>query len=1062
MQQDKTMTKAQVSGSAVSDAVWEYMISIKAVQKLSGQEQSFNKEKLLGSIERAMLDSGMKEVQRSRAIAEQVMSRLQNIYNGHKTPSTADIREVISLTFIDNNLAHVAKKYMTFKQSVPNKQEEGDVYGNGLEFRRYFTKDGVHPYDEITWEMRTAKISDAKGNVIFEQNNVETPSFWSQTATNIVVQKYFRGKVGTAERETSMKQLIGRVAQTISGWGRKDGYFATQNDAQVFEDELTSILINQKAAFNSPVWFNVGVNPHPQCSACFINSVHDDMRSIMQLATTESMLFKGGSGTGSNLSNLRSSQEYLGGSNGKSSGPVSFMRGYDAFAGIVKSGGKTRRAAKMVILNIDHPDIQEFIACKVKEERKAKTLVQAGYDGSINGEAYSSIFFQNANNSVRVTDEFMKAVEQGIQWATKEVTTGEVSVTYPAKQLFREIAEAAWECGDPGIQYDTTINTWHTCKNTDRINASNPCSEYMFLDDSACNLASLNLMNYRKEVNGVMEFDVEAFSHAAKVIITAMEILVGNSSYPTPAIEQNSHDYRPLGIGFANLGALLMSRGLAYDSDGGRSMAGAIMALLSGATYTQSARIAEKIGAFKGYAKNREPMLEVIDMHRKASYDLSEQDIPADLLRAARQSWEEALNLGKQYGYRNSQISVLAPTGTIAFMMDCDTTGVEPDIALVKYKWLVDGGMIKIVNNSVEEALARLGYNTDESAAIRSYIDEHDTIEGAPGLKNEHLPVFDCAFKPKNGERSIHHMGHLRMMAAVQPFISGAISKTVNMPQSATVEDIEDVYMEGWKMGLKAIAIYRDGSKGVQALTTSKDEKEDKKEEKAVAQNQEVPTKKISQNLATAPRRRRLPDERRSITHRFNIGPHKGYITVGLYDDGTPGEIFITMAKEGSVLSGMIDSFATSVSIGLQYGVPLPILINKFVHKRFEPSGFTNNPNIRMAKSIVDYIFRWMSLKFLNEDDQKTLGLNNVSTGQNNLRVGEAPAKAQDLSGMDDDDDQPELFTAPAKENDQGKAHTMTFDNSADAPACDTCGSIMVRNGACYKCLNCGSTSGCS
>ncbi|PIQ67684.1 ribonucleoside-diphosphate reductase, adenosylcobalamin-dependent [Candidatus Uhrbacteria bacterium CG_4_9_14_3_um_filter_41_35] len=970
---------------------------------------------------------------------------------------------------------------MVFKQNTSTNKTGVPVYGKGIVFNRYFTKENVHPYDEIEWESRTASIKDSKGGVVFEQTGIETPKDWSQTATNIVAQKYFRGKVGTPERENSMKQLISRVATTMANWGRMDGYFQSAKDAQIFEDELTHILINQMAAFNSPVWFNVGVNSNPQCSACFINSVEDDMRSILHLATTESMLFKGGSGAGCNLSKLRSTQEFLGGSNGKSSGPVSFMKGFDAFAGVVKSGGKTRRAAKMVILNVEHPDVVEFIECKVKEEKKAWALIDAGYDASMNGDAYSSIFFQNANNSVRVNDEFMQAVLEDSEWVTKEVTTGNDSLKYRAKDVFRKMAEAAWLCGDPGIQYDTIINKWHTAKNTDRIHASNPCSEYMFINDSACNLASLNLMKFRKRVDGKMEFDPEAFKKATAVIITAQEIAVSNSSYPTPAIEENSYDYRPLGIGFANLGALLMSRGLPYDSEAGRNMAGAIMSLLSGEAYYQSAKIAEKIGAFAGYKKNEVPTLEVMHMHRKASYDMKPEGVPSDLLFEARKCWDNVVDHGSKHGLRNAQISVLAPTGTIAFLMDCDTTGVEPDIALVKYKWLVGGGMIKIVNNTVTEALDRLGYSALEINEIMIYIDANDTIEGAPHIKEADLPVFDCAFKAKNGERTIHYLGHLRMMAAVQPFVSGAISKTVNMPSDATVLDVEEVYMEGWKMGLKAIAIYRDGSKRQQALTTSnkdddsKNKVEEGKTEKTPEATPAVQTVKVTTADYSA-RRRRMPDERRSLTHRFSIGPHKGYITVGLYDDGTPGELFVTMAKEGSVISGLMDAFATSVSMALQYGVPLPVLVNKFAHMRFEPSGFTNNPNIRMAKSIVDYIFRWMALKFLSRDEQVKVGVN-FELAENQMSVGTSPSKAEEQE-LEDEEIVPEvakqtdLFKSAVNktvesavkvvEEKEGSAHTMTFDNSSDAPACDTCGSIMVRNASCYKCLNCGSTSGCS
>ncbi|MCG2687366.1 vitamin B12-dependent ribonucleotide reductase [Candidatus Parcubacteria bacterium] len=1050
--------------ASIGEAVWQFMTALKTVRKRDGQDQPFDSQKLYTSITKALQECGIKDEGRTDKIVTQVISRLQRIYDGHTVPSTGDVREVIGMTLIDNNLMHVATRYMRHRQTLMPTRSKSPLYGNGLRSSRFFTHEGIHPYDEIEWEMRTASITDSNGKVIFEQNDIETPKFWSQTATNIVAQKYFRGRVGTPERESSMKQLMGRVATTIANWGRNDGYFYSAQDSQVFEDELTAILINQKASFNSPVWFNVGINPSPQCSACFINSVNDDMRSIMQLASTESMLFKQGSGTGSNLSPLRSSREFLGGSNGRSSGPVSFMKGFDAFAGIVKSGGKTRRAAKMVILNIDHPDIEEFIECKVKEEKKAWALIEAGYDASMDGEAYASIFFQNANNSVRVTDDFMQAVADDREWVTHEVKTGGASVAFKAKDLFHKMAKAAWECGDPGIQYDTTSNKWHTCKNSGRINASNPCSEYMFLDDSACNLSSLNLLAFRKEKEGIMEFDVEAFKKALEVMVTAMEIVVGNSSYPTPAIEHNSHAFRPLGIGYANLGAFLMSRGLPYDGQDGRNLAGSITALLTGHSYHQSVKIAEKMGAFEMYERNAEPLREVMQMHRSAAYEISPDGVPADLLFEARKSWDNVVDGVRKHGIRNAQISVLAPTGTIAFMMDCDTTGVEPDIALVKYKWLVGGGMLKMVNSTVPEALKRLGYASDQITEIQKHIESTDTIEGAPYIKPEHLPVFDCAFKAKNGTRTIHYMGHLRMMSAVQPFLSGAISKTVNMPNDATVEDVETVYMEGWKMGIKATAIYRDGSKRQQAITTSKGEK---KKVVEVKEATEIKTVKVGQN-DLAPRRRRLPDERRSITHRFSIASYKGYITVGLYNDGTPGELFITMSKQGSVISGLMDAFATSISMALQYGVPLQVLVNKFVHMRFEPSGFTSNPNIRVAKSIVDYIFRWMALKFLSEDQQRQVGINVI----------EKPAVVQDdpaLQTLEDEVDKKdekeqvkmfeakvETITEQAKVASGVDALTMTFDNLSDAPACDTCGSVMVRNGACYKCLNCGGTSGCS
>ncbi len=1052
-----TGTRVDASAPGISDAVWEFMTSLKSVHKRDGSTQAFDGQKLHRSILAAMTEAGIKDANVARKVAENVVTRLTKTFDGHSTPDFADIREAISVTLVDHNLAHVAKRYMNFR-SAEARGAKQPTYGHGITVERFFTQAGVHPYDRIEWDRRDARITNEKGAVVFEQLGVEVPKTWTQSATNIVVSKYFRGKVGSPDREFSVKQLVDRVAITMSDWGRNDGYFQTAEDADTFQAELTHILVNQMAAFNSPVWFNVGVNPHPQCSACFINSVQDDMRSILNLAVTEGMLFKGGSGAGTNLWRLRSRQEYLGGSNGRASGPVSFMKGLDAFAGVIKSGGKTRRAAKMVILNADHPDIMEFITCKLEEEKKAWALMDAGYDGSMDGPAYSSIYFQNANNSVRVTDEFMRAVEQDDEWTTREVTTGKPSLTYKAREVMRATAEATWQCGDPGMQYDTTINKWHTCKNTDRIHASNPCSEYMFLDDTACNLASLNLMKYRKNVNGELVFDVESFKKANEIMITAMEIAVGNSSYPTPAIEQNSYDYRPLGIGYANLGALLMSRGLAYDSDTGRNLAAAISSLQSGHCYFQSSKIAEKIGPFAGYKKNEQPALEVMRMHRDASYQVPTEGVPTDLLFEARKAWDNVVNHGTQYGLRNAQISVIAPTGTIGFLMDCDTTGIEPDIALVKYKWLVGGGMMKIVNQTVPEALHRLGYGELEIRDILDYIDKKDTIEGAPHLKAEHLPVFDCAFKAANGTRTIQYMGHVRMMAAVQPFISGAISKTVNLPHEATVEDIENAYMESWKLGLKAVAIYRDGSKRQQALTTSK-EKDAKKQNAAekvevvesVKAVESVPTAKVADSDEYKPRRRRLPDERRAITHKFAVGNHEGYITVGLYDDGTPGEIFVTMAKEGSVISGLMDAFSTAISIGLQYGVPLPVLVNKFVHMRFEPSGYASNPNIRIAKSLVDYVFRWMAMKFLTVDAQRAVGINAMD---------DAAETADATKAVDAKDAQPDLFAATTTV--KKTSLTGTFDNHSDAPACDTCGSMMVRNAACYKCLNCGSTSGCS
>ncbi len=906
----------------------------------------------------------------------------------------------------------------------------------GLEFERYFTKDGVDPFDEVEWELRSAVIANEKGELVFEQRDVEFPSFWSQQATNIVVSKYFRGQIGTPERERSVKQLIGRVVDTITGWAREQEYFASEDDLQAFSDELKHLLLYQKGAFNSPVWFNCGFEKAPQCSACFINAVQDTMESILTLAKTEGMLFKFGSGTGSNLSAIRSSREVLAGG-GTASGPVSFMKGFDAFAGVIKSGGKTRRAAKMVILNADHPDIVEFINCKVEEEKKAWALIDAGYDGSFTGPAYASVFFQNSNNSVRVTDEFMRAVLDDVEWQTRAVTTGEVMDTYKARDLMRAIAEGTWVCGDPGMQFDTTVNDWHTCPNTSRINASNPCSEYMFLDDSACNLASINLMKFlapsadggRRGTIEDGDFDAEAFEMACRTFLTAQEILVDNASYPTKAIERNSHDYRPLGLGYANLGALLMSRGLPYDSEAGRDYAAAITAVMHGAAYAQSARIARDHGGpFPGYEKNREPMLRVMRKHRAALKDINKTHVPKDLYEHARAIWDECVDLGEKHGYRNAQSTVLAPTGTIGFMMDCDTTGVEPDIALVKYKKLVGGGLMKIVNGTVPMALKRLAYSVAQVKDIVGYIDEHEMIEGAPHLKDKDLPVFDCAFKPARGERSIHYMGHIKMMGAVQPFISGAISKTVNVPKSATVEEIEQAYIDAWRIGAKAVSIYRDGSKRTQPLNTSRD-KQAAPETAGLAQ----------------PHRHRLPDERQSITHKFDIAGHEGYITVGLYEDGQPGELFLTMAKEGSTISGFADAFAQAISYALQYGVPLQDLVDKFSHVRFEPAGMTRNPDIRFAKSIVDYIFRWMAAKFLSPEAQYRAGVNN--------REDVTPPQQLSL---------PTAVPAPPASAPAGKATFAAIQNQEDAPPCSTCGSIMVRSGACYKCTNCGTTSGCA
>ena len=1086
----------------------------------------------------------------------------------------------------------------------------------GLKFTRRYSKDGVSPYDEVQWEKRTASITDTKGNSIFEQKDVEVPIDWSMTATNIVASKYLHGQIGTPERETGVRMLVGRVAETIRDWGLKSGYFASVEDAAIFHDELTAMLLTQKVAFNSPVWFNVGCDrleplsdgqnwhwdpstggvrysatgyKNPQCSACFINSVEDSLDSILTLAKTEGMLFKWGSGTGTNLSTIRGSKETLSGG-GEASGPLSFMRGFDAFAGVIKSGGKTRRAAKMVILNVDHPDIMDFIDCKAKEEAKAFSLIKAGYDGSgPDSEAYSSIFFQNANNSVRVSDEFMRAYENDGDFTTYSVKGHHPVETLKARDIMKKIAEATWLCGDPGMQFDTTINKWHTSKNTARINASNPCSEYMFLDNSACNLASFNLLKY---VSPLGVFDIPAYRHSISVVITAMEILVDNSGYPTEAISRNSHDYRPLGLGYANLGALLMAFGLPYDSAAGRDLAASLTAIMCGQAYLQSAVIAANCpplasatpltasverqgGACPGYYVNREPFLDVIRMHRaevnnigKSRQSVEPFSVPQldALIDASRESWDTALIFGEKYGYRNSQVTVLAPTGTIGFMMDCDTTGIEPDLALVKYKKLVGGGMIKIVNNTVPSALFKLGYDDEEVNAIVSYIDATGTIEGAPGIKPEHLAVFDCSFKPAKGTRSIQYMGHIKMMAATQPFLSGAISKTVNLPHEASVDDVAEAYAESWRQGIKAVAIYRDGSKGTQPLNTSMDEKKRepsaldaagtrvlaqlsgghaaseadmKALEAKIGEKLEVSAKQVvaaaaafqhaldeiaraaavpliaavpvtpahapSQDLNGPPRavRHRLPEERASITHKFSIAGHEGYITVGLYPTGQPGEIFIKMAKEGSTVSGLMDAFATSISLALQHGVPLKVLCEKFAHTRFEPSGWTGNEQIGYAKSLMDYIFRWLNLRFLSGaqlslfagftsqppqlpaspsimEDAETEEA--AAPSQQHLaklaeevakRLNQVTSQPNTQPGGGGIAPEPASWQNPAASpthapqlKDRGIYHASDamreMYEMGDAPSCSTCGAIMVRNGSCYRCMSCGSTSGCS
>ena len=968
---------------------------------------------------------------------------------------------------------------------------------SGLAFRRYYTKGTVSPFDAIQWELRLSQISDAQGKVIFEQQDVETPKDWSMTATNIVASKYLHGKPGTTERETGVRMLVQRVVETIRDWGTQMEYFRTPVDAAIFHDELAHILLNQLAAFNSPVWFNVGCDRlepnsdaqswhwnfamtdvqhgitgyrNPQCSACFINSVKDSLDSILTLAKTEGMLFKFGSGTGTNLSALRSSTEGLSGG-GTASGPISFMRGFDAFAGVIKSGGKTRRAAKMVILNVEHPDIIDFIECKQKEEAKAWTLIRAGYDGSTpDSEAFHSIFFQNANNSVRVTDEFMQAVERDAEFSTRAVKDGRPIQTFKARDILRRIAEATWQCGDPGMQFDTTTNRWHTSKNSGRINASNPCSEYMFLDDSACNLSSLNLMKFAG--NGT--FDVESYRHAVDIMITAQEILIDNAGYPTEAIARNSHDYRPLGLGYANLGALLMASGLPYDSDAGRDYAACLTAIMCGEAYLQSARMAEQCpelpaateltqaaeidgGACPGFYVNREPFLDVIRMHRASVNRISQAHVPEALYDASKACWDQALAHGEKHGFRNSQVTVLAPTGTIGFMMDCDTTGIEPDLALVKYKKLVGGGMIKIVNNTVPASLFKLGYDNEQTDAIVSYIDATGTIEGAPGIREEHLPVFDCSFRPTKGTRSIPYMGHLKMMAAAQPFISGAISKTANLPEHASVEEIMEAYIQAWKLGLKSVAIYRDGSKGTQPLNVSGADGQQAKislvKELETAAAPVIP--EASPDGPPRAVRNRMPEERLSLTHKFNVGDHEGYITVGLYKDGSPGEIFIKMAKEGSTVSGLMDCFATAVSLSLQHGVPLKTLCEKFSHTRFEPSGWTTNSELGFAKSIMDYIFRWMQLRFLTGRQQALFqGMQPRNSG---LFVAPDDAAATAFGAAP-------VVAAP----EPGTAYQHPADalrqlvDMGDAPSCHVCGSIMTRNGSCYRCMSCGSTSGCS
>jgi ribonucleoside-diphosphate reductase alpha chain len=920
----------------------------------------------------------------------------------------------------------------------------------GLVIERRFSTAGVHPYDELEWETRDAIIGDPE-KPAFKQENVEFPTSWSQNATNIVAQKYFRGQLGSPERETSVKQMVSRVAGRIAEVGREQGYFATDEDGDAFEDELTSILVNQKAAFNSPVWFNVGWKEpgQEQASACFILSVEDDMDSILSWNTKEGIIFKGGSGSGINLSKIRGSMEPLS-KGGVASGPVSFMRGADSWAGAIKSGGGTRRAAKMVVLDVDHPDIEKFIWCKADEEKKAAALKAADFDMRLDSDAFASVQFQNANNSVRVTDEFMQAIENDEDWDLVGRVDGKPIKTVRARELMDQIADAAWQCADPGIQYDTTINRWHTDPNTGPITASNPCSEYMSIDDSACNLASLNLMKFRNEDGTV---DVDEFTHAVDIVFLAQEILVGFSSYPTEQITQNARAFRQLGLGYANLGALLMANGLAYDSAEGRALAGSITALMTGRGYRMSAQIAGSMGPYDGYEMNREPHNQVMRMHQSAAYEIEDELVEEPLLRAARESWDEAVALGEQHGYRNAQATVLAPTGTISFLMDCDTTGIEPDFSLVKFKELVGGGQMKIVNRSVNLALETLGYSASEIEQIDAYINEHNTIIGAPGLKEEHLPIFDVAV----GERSISHTGHIDMMAAAQPFLSGAISKTVNLPESATVSDIADAYADGWRKGLKALAIYRDGSKTAQALSTKASEKKSEPEGAAPAK----------------PQRHKMPRERESITHKFRIGMQEGYITAGKYPDGSVGEIFLTdIGKEGSTIKGLMNAFATAISIGLQYGVPLEDFVRKFSYMRFEPEGITTNPEIPFAKSMPDYIMRWLASRFIDDTDY----LENLGILTEEVR---AKKEAQQAFPLDDTNGtnghsngegngnssaEPEAEAKPATAALTDTPPVVPAKMSPDlelGPACDQCGGMMQRTGSCYTCSSCGNNTGC-
>ncbi|MDA8025592.1 MAG: vitamin B12-dependent ribonucleotide reductase [Actinomycetota bacterium] len=931
-----------------------------------------------------------------------------------------------------------------------------------LGIKRNFTEAGKDPYSYVEWEKRDSRITNYRdGSVAFEQLGVEVPSFWSVNATNILAQKYFRGTMGTAERETSLKQVADRIVDTITRWGRKDGYFTDDETASAFSDELKYALVNQMVAFNSPVWFNIGVNGVPQqASACFILAVDDDMNSILNWYTEEGVIFKGGSGSGINLSRIRSSKELLKGG-GTASGPVSFMRGADASAGTIKSGGKTRRAAKMVMLDVDHPDVEEFIWCKAIEENKARALKAAGFDMDLDGKDSFSIQYQNANNSVRVTDEFMEAVIADADWDLKAVTTGETIKTLRARELFRQISKAAWECADPGVQYDSTINRWHTAPNYGKINGSNPCSEYMHVDNSACNLASLNLMKFLQLDNS---FDVEAFQHVATLTFIAQDILVGNADYPTEKIGANSKRFRQLGIGYANIGALVMNLGLPYDSDGARAYAGAITALLTGSSYLTSVRMARALGPFAGFADDRDAMLNVLSMHKGAVETIDSSHVPSNILEAARAVWQETTEGASIYGVRNAQASVLAPTGTIGLLMDCDTTGVEPDLGLVKMKKLVGGGTMSIVNQSVPRALHQLGYSNEVAGEIVKYVNENGTIVGAPGLDPQDLPVFACSM----GDNTIHYLGHVKMMAAVQPFISGAISKTVNMPEDATVEEIESLYIDAWKMGVKAVAIYRDNCKVGQPLSTSKkSDNETTIESTLETMSADEANRRIAELerdlkgqttvVVKRPVRERLPRRRRSSTFAFRVADCEGYVTVGEYEDGRPGEIFMKVSKQGSTLAGIMDAFSISVSLGLQHGVPLETFVRKYTNMRFEPAGMTDDPELRIASSLVDYIFRRLAIDYLSESDRADLGV--LTTDERLQPTLFAPQSDETLSeAVDEAGYAPEVRV----EIKGSSVETSPIPQASDAPYCYSCGNAMQRAGSCFVCSACGSTSGCS